>query len=173
MPRNLELKASIHSLDAAHEAARACGARFEGTLEQKDTYFSVPRGRLKLRELRGGPAELIFYQRPESDMERWSDYTSLPVDDPAATARLLGDALDVKAVVSKVRHLYMHEGARIHIDEVEGLGTFIEFEVPDRGDGSAAPHMKVLRALFGVREENVIKASYSEMLLAGRISLGT
>jgi adenylate cyclase class 2 len=173
MPRNLELKASIASIEEAHASARACGARFEGILEQQDTYFSVPRGRLKLRERRGGPAELISYLRPETNGERWSEYTTLPVSDPATTGLMLRQVLEVKIVVTKVRHLYMHEGARIHIDEVEKLGTFIEFEVPDRGDARAAAHMKVLRRVFDVHEENVIKASYSEMLEAERISSGT
>jgi adenylate cyclase class IV len=61
--RNIELKARCPDLNAAREAARRLGAEFAGTLEQRDTYFVVPHGRLKLRQTAGHGAELVAYAR--------------------------------------------------------------------------------------------------------------
>lgn len=38
-------------------------------------------------------------------------------------------SLGIKGVVKKTRHLYIHEHTRIHIDDVENLGKFVEIEV--------------------------------------------
>ena len=57
--RNIELKARCPDPDAAREAARRLGAEFAGVLEQRDTYFVVPHGRLKLRQTAGKGAQLV------------------------------------------------------------------------------------------------------------------
>ena len=41
----------------------------------------------------------------------------------------LGKALGVKGRVKKTRLLYMVGQTRVHVDEVEGLGNFMELEV--------------------------------------------
>jgi hypothetical protein len=48
MRRNIELKARCPNLAAARAAALRVGATPVGVLEQLDTYFRVPHGRLKL-----------------------------------------------------------------------------------------------------------------------------
>jgi adenylate cyclase class IV len=63
--RNLELKARHADLDAARKIVRAiAGVRSGGVEMQVDTYFHVPHGRLKLREINEESATLIFYDRP-------------------------------------------------------------------------------------------------------------
>src|SRR6185369_8587441 len=83
MSKNIEVKARCADLVAARRAARQIGARQQGLLLQTDTYFNVRRGRLKLREIRGERAELIWYQRPNRAAARDSDYVIVPVADPA------------------------------------------------------------------------------------------
>jgi predicted adenylyl cyclase CyaB len=84
--------------------------------------------------------------------------------------RVLTDAFGVLAVVKKKRELYTYKDARIHIDEVEGLGAFIEFEVTGGETPASVATMKELRSAFGIAEESVIKVSYSDMILEKRIS---
>jgi adenylate cyclase, class 2 len=172
MPRNLELKASILSIESMRALARQCGAEFRGVLLQEDTYFCVRNGRLKLRECTGRPAELIFYERAEQTSERWSTYSTVVVPEPVALKQQLSSALGVRVVVKKKRELFLHEGTRIHLDEVEGLGTYLEFEIPVHDEEEAASKMKFLRERFGVAEQSIFTASYSDLIIAKTEGLG-
>jgi len=191
--RNLEFKAHCNDLARAEQIAQSFGATFGGDLQQLDTYFVAPSGRLKLREINHAQGELIFYQRPEDDATRWSDYFVAAVADSAAIRDVLTRALGVRVQVAKSRRLYLYRGARIHLDHVIGLGEFIEFEVPvtpspiplarilslskdvravreargegeGRGEGDAHALMRELMDTFGLREADAIHASYSELL---------
>ena len=137
-------------------------------LEQKDTYFQVPEGRLKLRE-EGERAELIFYRRPDRAGPRTSEYEIVPVESATALADLLGDALGVVSVVMKRRRLYLFGSVRIHIDSVMSLGDFLEFEaVMDQGDEeeAAAADMLIARLMkeFSVSPEDLVGQSYCDLL---------
>ncbi len=169
MPVNLELKARIASLEAAEARALAAGLQFRDILPQVDTYFRVANGRLKVREQKGGPCELIFYERSENTSERLSTYQKEPVTDPARLVQLLSRALGILAVVTKERRLYLYRGSRVHLDTVRGLGTFVEFEVPAEVEGTEEI-MTELRRLFGIEEADVIKNSYSDIIFGESIS---
>ena len=166
MATNLELKARVRSLDEACSSARACGATFQGILTQRDTYYRVVRGRLKLREFAEGGAELIFYERQEDTPERWSHYTKEPVGDGRAVGRVLSEAFGTLAIVQKRRRLFLYRGARIHVDDVEGLGSFVEFEVPGEESPEVLATMRELRAAFGITDPMVLRISYSDMVFA-------
>jgi hypothetical protein len=61
---NIELKAADPDPAASECACLALGADDGGLLVQRDTYFGVEHGRLKLREdLERRTGELIFYLR--------------------------------------------------------------------------------------------------------------
>jgi predicted adenylyl cyclase CyaB len=167
MPVNLELKARIRSCAEARARAESGGAHFQGILRQLDTYFHVRRGRLKLREHAQGPAELIHYERAEDSLERWSNYRTIPVADPGAMKAALSEALGILAEVRKERTLFLYRGARIHLDRVEGLGEYIEFEVPAGVEGETAGIMRELRGIFGVADDAIEKHSYSDIILEG------
>ena len=162
--RNLELKARLEDLARGEEIALAIGAKPGGDLYQLDTYFRVADGRLKLREDGRGGGELVFYRRPEDSPTRWSDYFKVPVSSPETLRDVLTRALGVRRRIEKTRRLYRYRGARIHLDRVAGLGTFVEFEVPAEGDaeGPRATMSELMRA-FGLSEADAIMASYGEM----------
>lgn len=164
---NVELKA--RDPDPAATAARclALGAHDRGVLQQTDTYFLARRGRLKLRE-GGAGAELIAYGRPDAAEPAESRYVLAPVSEPDALSEALDAALGTTVVVSKRRRLLLWEGVRIHLDEVEGLGSFVEFEavLPDAGDLSAA-RAKVarLRSELGIEDDSLVPAGYADLLI--------
>ncbi len=137
--RNVEIKARDPDPATTLERALALGASDEGVLVQRDTYFGGARGRLKLREQKPGGAHLIAYVRPDSDEARTSSYRLADVGDPAAVREALDAALGTRVVVEKRRRLLLWEGVRIHLDEVEGLGSFVELE------GVAAPESDLAR----------------------------
>jgi predicted adenylyl cyclase CyaB len=165
--RNIELKARCPDLGAAREAARRLGAEFAGVLEQRDTYFVVPRGRLKLRQTAGRGAELVAYARENSAAVRGSDYRLVSVPDPAALLGALEASLGIRGDVVKTRELWMWQRVRIHLDRVEGLGTFLEFEaVLEPGEPDEAGHRKIatLREALHVDDGDLIGRSYSDLL---------
>jgi predicted adenylyl cyclase CyaB len=168
--RNVEVKARCPDLDAARATARRLGATPAARVRQVDTYFRVPEGRLKLRRAEPGAAELIFYRRPDAAAGKVSEYCRAPVTDSDALRPVLAAALGVRVEVIKVRELWLLGNVRIHLDEVEGLGTFLEFEAVVGGpysetDGRA--EVGELTAAFALRGSDLIAGSYADALSTG------
>jgi len=165
MPKNLELKSPYDSLSRGNRIARAIGAVHHGTLRQVDTYFNVRSGRLKLREIDGEEFELIYYKRANAKTSRYSDYRIVPLTEPRSARDLFRVLFGVSVVVRKKRTLFLYQNARIHIDSVERLGTFIEFEVVvNRGKKQARALMQFLRKEFRVDPTSIVGGSYSDLL---------
>jgi adenylate cyclase, class 2 len=168
--RNLELKARDRDPARSLEACHGLGAQDQGTLTQRDTYFEVPRGRLKLRE-EPDAATLIAYERPDLAGTKESRYRLVDVPEPAELREALASVLGITVVVTKSRRLFIHEGVRIHLDRVEGLGDFIEFEgVVVEGEDPArfTSLLDGLRGSLGIRDEDLLRESYSDLLRAAR-----
>jgi adenylate cyclase class IV len=129
MPRNIEIKARIHSIEALLPLARTLADGEPALIEQDDSYFHVAHGRLKLRQFADGSAELIHYHRGDGGEARPSDYVRVPVPDPAALREALARGCGVLGRVRKRRLLLMLGQTRLHLDRVLGLGDFVELEV--------------------------------------------
>jgi len=166
--RNIELKARHPDLDGAREAARSLGAVAGGILEQTDTYFHVSRGRLKLRQFGSGAmAELIWYSRENSIAFRASDYIVTPIPDAPTALAALTAALSVRGVVRKRRELWMLANIRIHLDQVEQLGSFIELEAVISTNHSPAVSRRRLDVLVDALEiakTDQLATSYGELI---------
>ncbi len=166
--QNLEAKFPLDDLPLAEERARKIGYERRAILNQRDTFFVVPNGKLKLRE-ENDRAKLIFYAREESGPLALSSYDLVTVAEPEATRAMLSAALGVLALVNKVRILMKRDTIRLHLDRVEGLGTFGEVEaVIATGDdpkNSRGAVDEVLRTLE-VDRRGLIDVSYFELLLA-------
>jgi predicted adenylyl cyclase CyaB len=126
--RNIELKARYPDLQIARNICQEILAGFQGTLKQEDVYFTVPRGRLKLRTIDDKRSELIAYHRPDQPEVRGSDYHIVEIPDAHATQSALAAILGIRGIVRKHRELYLWHNVRIHLDTIESLSTFIEFE---------------------------------------------
>ncbi|MCX7070511.1 MAG: class IV adenylate cyclase [Gammaproteobacteria bacterium] len=162
---NLEAKFRLPDHAAAQAAAIAIGYRPEAVLNQRDTFFVVATGKLKLRE-EDQRSYLIGYGRVERDGLQLSDYQLVPVPDPAAMRALLAGTLGVLAEVRKRRTLLLCRNVRLHLDEVDGLGLLGEIEavVPDGGDPEAErAFVDTTLAALGVGREQLIEGSYFEM----------
>jgi homotetrameric cytidine deaminase len=164
--RNIELKALDPDPARSLAVCRELGAEDRGRLRQRDTYFRVRRGRLKLREEEPGGATLIQYERPDAAAARESRYRLSPVPDPDELRASLDAALGTLVVVAKDRHLLQWDGVRIHLDTVEGLGSFVELEAvaPPESDLTAEEEKVArLRDALGIGE--ILTDSYSDRLL--------
>jgi homotetrameric cytidine deaminase len=170
----VELKARDAEPARTLRLALAAGAEDRGTIEQRDTYFAAPRGRLKLREEAPGDAHLIAYERADGPPARQSRYRLAPVPDAGALRDALDAALGTVATVVKRRRLLVREGVRIHLDEVEGLGTFVELEgVADAGSdlGREAELVRGLQEELGIAPGELVAGSYADLLGGGSEAL--
>lgn len=167
MPRNIEIKVRAADLTAVRAICQRLGARVHAVEEQTDRYYALDGGwRVKLRIIRGGRAELIDYRRPEVAGVRASDYSVTPVRDGAA-ARCLVPTGPPLVVVRKRREVLLWDNVRIHLDTVDGLGTFLEIEavVDERHDDAACrARVATLMDALGLREAELIRASYADLL---------
>ena len=159
--RNLEIKARDADPRRSLELALELGAEDHGEIEQRDTYFARTTGRLKLREQEPGQTELVQYRRADQTGPRVSDYRVVPIAEAEAVREALDAALGTLVVVEKSRRLLVWEGVRIHLDVVEGLGSFVELEAPGEGE-----RLSDLRAKLDIRDEGLVAQSYSDLLLA-------
>lgn len=167
MNRNVELKATDPDPAWSRAVCRRLEAEDCGVLWQRDTYFNRIFGRLKLREQRPGPSQLVYYERADETRERESRYWLAAVADAERTRSLLAAADGILAVVEKDRHLFVWRGVRIHLDEVRQLGTFVELEAvaPAESDLSTEHRLVVqLRAELDITDERLIRASYVDEL---------
>lgn len=165
--RNVELKAHDPAPERSLEVCRALGAADHGVLRQRDTYFTVAAGRLKLREQQPGEAHLIQYDRADEPGQRTSTYRVVPVPDPDALLAALGAALGIRLAVSKRRQLFLWRDVRIHLDEVEGLGRFIELEaVAAPGSDLTREHRLVveLRGALAIGDDRLVPDGYADLL---------
>jgi len=166
--RNVELKATDPDPERSLEICLGLGAEDHGVLVQRDTYFRVRDGRLKLREETPGGAALIQYHRADAAEARESRYRIAPVQDATALREALDAALGTLVVVDKERRLLLWEGVRIHLDRVHGLGSFLELEGVAPADSDlAAERGKVARLSEALGlEGQVLEDSYSDRLLS-------
>lgn len=129
MPRNVEVKARVVSIDALRPDVVAIADRGPFEIAQDDTFFHCPSGRLKLRVSSETQAELIYYRRSDQQGPKESFYVRAPASDPNALRETLTLAYGQSGRVRKHRTLLMHGRTRIHLDRVESLGDFLELEV--------------------------------------------
>lgn len=164
---NVELKARLRSLDAARQVAQSLATDQLPDQHQIDTYFQCRHGRLKLREIAGAPAQLISYQRPDTTAAKPSRYYLIDVPDPAAMFQGLTEALGILARVEKHREIFFYENVRIHLDQVDQLGAFLEFEAVLESEDQIQEGEKIVSWLqdqFAIQSEDLLTSSYSDML---------
>ena len=164
--QNLEFKAKCYSLDALRQRLVNLKAEYHQTMEQIDTYFNVPRGRLKLREINSGEAWLVYYERSDIAESRYSHYQIWDIPDPAAFKQMMSAALGVKVVVEKRRELWMFGHTRIHLDRVVNLGEFVELEtvIGEQTEAEARAEHQLVKDALEIKAGDLVSESYSDLL---------
>jgi predicted adenylyl cyclase CyaB len=166
---NIEIKAVCHHPEFIRKYLQQNDAESRGTDHQVDTYFNVSRGRLKLRE---GNIEnnLIYYERDDQPGAKESNFQLIYVADANGIKRILSRSLGIKIIVEKQREIYFIGNVKFHIDEVAGLGRFTEIEASNLysniSKAALVEQCKYYQQVFNIREEDLISASYSDMLMA-------
>ncbi len=176
--RNLEIKVGCGGDGLENIRLRMAGAGVEISqqLRQVDTYFRVPNGRLKLREIENvndpacARAELIAYVRPDQASSRWSTYvvTNIPLAGVGSLVASLDATIGTLVRVVKRRDLAMWDSTRVHLDTVDGLGAFIELEtvVDEQSDEAATAEHEHIVAALELDRWPLISSSYSDLLIS-------
>ena len=167
MGRNIEIKARVGDLEQMRaRVERICDGPGE-EIGQEDIFFYSNQGRLKLRFLGSGRGQLIYYERGDVLGPRVSNYFIYETADPVGLREVIGQAAGVRGIVRKRRWLYWRGNVRIHIDQVDGLGSFLELEVvlgeqEDRKSGlvSAAEIMDMLK----INTVDLIERAYIDLI---------
>ncbi|NNF00116.1 MAG: class IV adenylate cyclase [Pyrinomonadaceae bacterium] len=169
MNSNIELKAKARKFSEQIKIANELSESPQDTLLQEDTFFFSKNGRLKLRKFSESRGELIIYQRPDKTGAKQSSYEICPTRTPEVLKNTLSLALGVIGVVRKTRYLFFHGQTRIHLDVVNDLGQFIEFEYvlqPDEAPENGQIAVDYLKKRFGIRRDDLISHSYIDLLLS-------
>ena len=169
MPANIEIKARARDFTALRSRAESLSDTPVQLIPQEDTFFHTPRGRLKLRQLAPDRAQLVYYERPAQDGPKRSTYHIFETGDPQNLKTALSLALGVRGIVRKTRLLYLIGQTRLHLDEVEGLGQFMELEVvlrPDQTDAEGQAIAADLMTRLGVGEDDLLKVAYMDLIEA-------
>jgi adenylate cyclase class IV len=170
MPRNIEIKARIDSVEQLKPiAASLCGGD-PVEIVQDDTFFPCAAGRLKLRTFADGTGVLIFYLRADEKGPKQSFFTTAPTQTPDALRDTLSLAYGQSGRVKKQRTLFTTGRTRIHLDCVEGLGDYLELEVV-LADGEAVEagqqEAHAVMARLGVLPSQLVETAYVDLLAAG------
>ncbi|HEX8202293.1 MAG TPA: class IV adenylate cyclase [Isosphaeraceae bacterium] len=170
MPTNIEIKARAPDLRRLQTAVEAVSETRAEIRDQEDVFFKVPTGRLKLRILGDRHGELISYQREDAAGPKPSCYLIAPTSDPAALKAILSEVSGVLGVVRKRRRVYRIGQTRIHLDEVEGLGQFVEVEVVLRPEQTEDEGVRIARHLMdrlGIAGDQLVAGAYIDLLAGG------
>jgi predicted adenylyl cyclase CyaB len=171
MASNIEIKARLSPEQAVRLRAEALArsSLAPELLHQTDTFYTASSGRLKLREFGDGRAELIAYDRPDHAGPKRSLFVRSPCADPGTLHEALSRSVGIRGVVEKHREVIHVGQTRLHLDDVVGLGTFLELEVVLREDQSAEEGEAIaleLMAAFGIDSESLIDVAYIDLLEA-------
>jgi len=151
------------------DALKRIKARRIDTLHQVDTYYHCSQGRLKVREINREQYELIFYQRPDISRSRISRYDVLPIQKRQLRLikDLLQDAFGRRVVVKKIREFWLYKHTRVLLDEVLGLGKFLELETVCKGINvdKAKIEQRTVVDLLKLNNLRKLGKSYADMLI--------
>ena len=167
MPTNIEIKARVRDFVDLKRRAEALSDSPVEVIPQEDIFFVTSKGRLKLRLLAPDRAQLVYYERPDRDGPKRSDYFIFNTSDPENLKTALSLALGIRGVVRKTRYLYLVGQTRVHLDDVVGLGQFMELEVVLRDDQSDDEGQAIANDLMkklGIDPADLIKGAYMDLL---------
>lgn len=167
MPSNIEIKAHARNFEEIRERAEVLSERPAEVILQEDVFFRVEQGRLKLRYLAPDRGQLIYYSRPDLEGPKRSEYHIYETSDPGSLRQLLELAYGMRGSIRKTRHLFLVGQTRIHLDEVEDLGKFVELEVvmaPGQTDAEGQAIAEDLINKLGVERGDLLEGAYIDLL---------
>ena len=167
MAINIEIKARIPDIDYCISKAESLSRAEPEIIKQEDTFFNCENGRLKLRILSKDNGILIFYNRPDATGPKTSEYYLSSTQEPLRLLDVLERSYGSCGKVKKTRKVYMIGRTRVHLDRVENLGDFLEFEIVLQDDEEikeGETEAKQLMEAFNISETDLLSSAYVDMM---------
>ena len=167
MAKNIEIKASLENMDSCINTAKSLSGSDPEVIRQEDFFLNCANGRLKLRIFSSDKRGLIFYNRKNESGPKTSEYYISETNEPYSLLDVLDKSYGIRGVVKKIRNLFLIGNTRVHIDQVENLGCFLEFEVvlskeEDTDTGKQAAQR--LMDQFGIEKGSLIDCAYIDLI---------
>ena len=167
MPSNIEIKACVRNFDEICHRAESLSDTSVEVIPQEDIFFNTSQGRLKLRIFSAERGELIYYTRPDQEGPKRSDYFVSTTAEPERLKHVLALAYGIRGIVRKTRYFYLVGQTRIHLDNVERLGQFMELEVvlgEGQSDAEGQAIAENLMNRLGVERSDLLEGAYIDLL---------
>ena len=167
MPSNIEIKARVRDFDEIRQRAESLSDTPLQVILQEDIFFNTEHGRLKLRILAFDRAQLIYYLRSDREGPKRSDYHIFETQDPENLKLVLDLDYGIRGIVKKTRYLCIVGQTRVHLDDVEGLGQFMELEVVLQEGQSHAEGEEIAKGLMsslGVERSDLLEGAYMDLM---------
>jgi adenylate cyclase class 2 len=166
----VELKAKVDNLEPFRKKLESLKTEYVGIFHQVDTYYEVPQGRLKLREIESeNGAQLVYYERLDVKGPKLSQVFIIELSKPRFMKQFFNKVLRIKTVIDKQRTIYRIEGTQVHLDKVKKLGTYVEFERPTENTPEAKQKahekLETLMQTLGIKSETLQRGSYSDLIM--------
>ena len=165
MPKNFEIKCRIRNLSEIKKILVSDRSYKYSIEKQKDIYYKVKSGRLKLRIINEKNSDLIYYNRKEKNRERVSNFVISSTINFKELNFIMTEQFEVMVIVNKKREIFVKDNIRIHLDTVNKLGNFLEIEIMFKDLNKAKKMMSELKDMLNLNTKDFIKSSYSDLLI--------
>lgn len=170
----IEIKVRVQDIGAIRNRLLEYGGALTETLTEHDMYYNAPHRdfgvtdeALRLRQ--AGGRSTVTYKGPKSTIlgSKVREELNLEIADPDTFEQIVTSLGFIRvAAVRKNREYYQCDGFTISLDQVEGLGNFVEIElITENNAEEAAARVDQMAKKIGVNGER-ITSSYLELLLS-------
>ena len=167
MARNIEIKTYLDNTSSCINTAKSLSGSDPEVIKQEDYFFNCANGRLKLRIFSPDKGELILYNRNNENSPKMSEYFISETSEPNRLLHILEKSYGIRGVVKKIRKLFLIGNTRVHIDQVENLGSFLEFEVvlsKEKDANAGKQEAQRLMNQFGIKKDSLIDCAYIDLI---------
>lgn len=161
--KDFTIKAQVADFFGIESALQRLSPTFAGVDHQKDTYFKVPKGKLKLRQ---GTIENLITKYERMDVEGVEkttvyQYDLNPTDEQISK---LFREHEIIGIIEKERKIYFLGNIKIHLDKTLDDKIFIEIEAIDSDDSRSAEELRtqclVMKEKLGILDSQLTKTGY-------------
>ena len=164
----IEIKAHCPDPDRTEAILASLGAGPTGRFSQVDYCYCLSDGRLIIRKNGPGDGVILYYVRAMSREPSRSDSTSVAIGDPEIMIRIFSSIVGKAVEVEKTRKVWIRDNVTANIDDVFGLGMFVELAATSE-EWCVKDNIERIRTLMlamQIPKDAIVAKSYSDLIAA-------